>query len=445
MEHEHAVARGRAPVPFPSPLAVHWQHDPSVCFLNHGSFGACPTRVLQQQVRLRNRMEAEPIRFFVEDAWGLLDRARGALGAFVGADASDIAPIANATYGVATVLHHLARSRVIGPGDEIVANDHEYPACLNNLRDVCAMVGASAVVAEIPFPISGPDEAYDAIMARVTPKTKAALISHVTSSSGLVLPIERMVRDLEARGVRVIVDGAHAIGMVPGLDLNRLGASYYTSNCHKWLCTPKGCAFLWVRRDRQAGDRGGFRPLVLSNNAEKPRAGRPQFLTEFDFIGTNDITAFLAIPEAIEFMGGVMPGPDGGSGSGGGGGVGGEGGGWPAVFDHNRSLTLRGRDAICGVLGVKPPAPDVMIGNLATIILPRHEEARMERLAARPSVYHDALQDALMERWRIQVPIWNVASRHRTVRISAQVYNAIGQYEYLAHALAEELARERSV
>lgn len=414
--------------PFPSPLAVHWQHDPSVCFLNHGSFGACPTRVLQAQTRLRNRMEAEPIRFFIEDSWDLLDRARGALGAFVGADPTEIAPVPNATYGVATVLHHLARSGALASGDEVVANDHEYPACLNNLRDVCAMVGARVNIAEVPFPIKSPDQAYDAIMARVTPRTKAALLSHVTSSSGLIFPIERLVKDLESRGIRTLIDGAHAAGFVPGLDLNRLGASYYTSNCHKWLCTPKGCAFLWVRKDRQSG----FRPMVLSNNAEKPRPGRPQFLTEFDFVGTNDTTAFLVLPEAIEFMGEVMPGRDGVA-------------GWPAVFEHNRGLTLRARRVICDALGVEPPAPESMIGNLSTLALPAHEAQRWSRLAARPSRHHDALQDALLDRWRIQVPIWSVAGKTRIVRISAQVYNSIGQYEYLADALVEELARERGM
>ncbi|MBX3362166.1 MAG: aminotransferase class V-fold PLP-dependent enzyme [Phycisphaeraceae bacterium] len=257
--------------PLPSPHAVHWQHDPSVCFLNHGSFGACPTRVLQAQVRHRNRMEAEPIRFFVEDSWVLLDRARAALAAFVGAHATDLVPIPNATIAVATVLHHLARTGFLGAGDEVLANDHEYPACLNNLRAVCAMVGAAPVIAPIPFPIRSADQAFDAIMSKVTPRTKAALISHVTSSSGLVLPVERLVAALEARGVRTIIDGAHAIGMLPDLNLNTLNASYYTSNCHKWLCTPKGCAFLWIRSDRQHN----FRPLVLSNFAEKPKPGRP--------------------------------------------------------------------------------------------------------------------------------------------------------------------------
>ncbi|QYK48276.1 MAG: aminotransferase class V-fold PLP-dependent enzyme [Phycisphaeraceae bacterium] len=408
--------------PLPSPLAVHWQHDPSVCFLNHGSFGACPTRVLQAQVRYRNRMEAEPIRFFVEDSWDLLDRARAALATFVGAHATDLVPIPNATIAVATVLHHLARTGFLGAGDEVLANDHEYPACLNNLRAVCAMVGAAPVIAPIPFPIRSADQAFDAIMSRVTPRTKAALISHVTSSSGLILPVERLVAALEARGVRTIIDGAHAIGMLPDLNLNTLNASYYTSNCHKWLCTPKGCAFLWIRGDLQHN----FRPLVLSNFAEKPKPGRPPLHTEFDFVGTNDITPFLTIPDAIEFLSTLISG------------------GIPALQSHNRAMTLRGRDAICTRLSIQPPAPDDMIGSICTLILPPHDPARRASLSTRPSAYHDALQDSLLSRWRIQVPIWSVADGPRTVRISAHAYNAPGQFEYLAAALEAELARERS-
>lgn len=373
-------------------------------------------------------MEAEPIRFFVEDAWELADRARAALGVFVGASPSDLVPVPNATIGVTTVLHHLARTGHLGAGDEVVANDHEYPACLNNLRDVCGMVGARAVVTRIPFPIESPDQAFDAIMSGVTARTKAALISHVTSSSGLILPVERLVRALEAKGIRTIIDGAHGVGFVEGLNLDRLGASYYTSNCHKWLCTPKGCAFLWIRGDRQSG----FRPMVLSNFAEKPKPGRPALHTEFDFVGTNDTTAFLALPEAIEFMATVLPGFDGVN-------------GWAAVFRHNRALTLAGRDAICERLDVRAPAPDGMIGNICTIVLPQQEPALRARLAQRKSAYHDALQDELLRRWRIQVPIWSVADGPRTVRISAQVYNAIGQYVYLADALALELERERGM
>jgi len=407
--------------PFPSPLAVHWQHDPSICYLNHGSFGACPTVVLHAQQRLRNRMEAEAVRFFVEDYWPLMDRARAALASFLNARAQDFAPVTNATQAVATVLHHLARTGALKAGDEVLANDHEYPACLNNLRDVCAMVGAAPVTVEVPFPVGGPDQVYDAIMARVTPRTRAALLSHVTSSSGLILPVDRLVRDLEERGVRTIIDGAHAAGFVRGLDLPKLGASYYTSNCHKWLCAPKGSAFLWVREDRQKN----FRPMVLSNFAEKPMPGRAPFLTEFDYVGTGDPTPFMTIPDAIDFMGKVLPG------------------GWPEVFDRNQSLLLQGREILCRELRVEPPAPESMLGNLCTIRLPEQPEAVRAKLAARQSKYHDALQEALIERHRIQVPVWSVAGKGRTIRISAQVYNSVGQYEYLAAAVGEELARER--
>ncbi len=408
--------------PFPSPLAVHWQLDPSICYLNHGSFGACPTAVLHAQQRLRNRMEAEAVRYFVEEYWGLLDRARAALGAFLNARAQDFAPVTNATLAVATVLHHLARTGAIMAGDEILANNHEYPACMNNLRDVCGMVGATLVPVTIPFPVAGPEQVYDLIMARVTSKTKAALISHVTSSSGLILPLDRLVPELERRGIRTIIDGAHAAGFVRGLDLTKLGASYYTSNCHKWLCAPKGSAFLWVREDRQKN----FRPMVLSNFAENPKPDRAQFLTEFDFVGTSDMTPFMAIPDAIEFMGKVFRD------------------GWPAVFDHNRALLLKGREIVCRELKVEPPAPESMLGNLCTIRLPEQPEAIRAKLAARKSKYHDALQEALIERHRIQVPIWSVAGKGRTIRLSAQVYNSIGQYEYLAAAVGEELARERA-
>jgi len=408
--------------PFPSPLAVHWQHDPSVCYLNHGSFGACPTAVLHAQQRLRNRMEAEAVRFFVEDYAPLMDRARAALGAFLHARPEDFAPIPNATYAVATVLHHLARTGAIKAGDEVLYNDHEYPACLNNLRDVCGMVGAVPVPVEIPFPITGPDQAHDLIMAKVTPRTRAALISHVTSSSGLILPLDRLVPELERRGIRTIIDGAHAAGFIRNLNLTKLGASYYTSNCHKWLCAPKGSAFLWVREDRQKD----FRPLALSNNAEKPREGRAQFLTEFDFVGTSDMTPFMVIPEAIDFMGSLFRE------------------GWSAIFDHNRALLLKGREILCHELKVEPPAPESMLANLCTIKLPEHPEPLRTKLAARRSKYHDALQEALLERHRIQVPIWSVAGKGRTIRISAQVYNSVGQFEYLAGAVGEELGRERS-
>ncbi len=414
-------------LPRGSDLAPRWALDPAVVYLNHGSFGACPRSVLEAQRAYRDRMEAEAVRFFVRDAEGLLDESRAALAPLVGCAAPDLVFVPNATTGVATVLANLEEQGVLGPGDEILITAHEYPACRNGVRRTARRTGATIVEAPIPFPISGPEAAIDAVLSRATARTRLALLSHVTSPSGLVLPVERLVPALEARGIRCIVDGAHGVGF-HALALDRLGASYYTSNCHKWLCAPKGSAFLHIRPDRQKeGD--GFRPLVLSNRAETPgdetRGGRKHLLTEFDYLGTDDLTAYMAIKDAIRDVASMVPG------------------GWPEVHRRNRDLLLRARTVLLRALGTEAPAPESMLGCLATLLLPDADPERRARLAARPTRYHDALWDALVERHGIQVPIWSVPGcPRRTLRLSAQLYNSIEQYEYLAAALRDELARE---
>jgi isopenicillin-N epimerase len=240
----------------------------------------------------------------------------------------------------------------------------------------------------------------------------------------MVLPLERLVPELERRGVITVIDGAHAPGFTPRADLGALEPSFYTANCHKWLCSAKGSALLYIREDRQKG----FRPWALSNNAEKPRPGRKHLLTEFDYVGTSDLTPYLTIPSALKTMASMVPG------------------GWPEVMRRNHELARRGRDAICRAIGVEPPAPDSMLGSMSTIFLPPHEPARHARLMARPTRYHDALQDALVDRHRIQVPVWSVAGEDRRLfRISAQLYNSPEQYEYLGQALTQELEAERKL
>jgi isopenicillin-N epimerase len=387
-------------------LAALWPLDRDVVFLNHGSFGACPTAVLQHQAALRAEMEAEPVRFLSRDLDDRLDVARAALARFVGADPDDLAFVTNATSGVNAVL----RSRVFAAGDELLITDHAYNACRNTLNFVAERSGARVVVATIPFPVASPDTVVDAVLARVTPRTRLLLLDHVTSPTGVILPVERLSAALRGRGVDVLIDGAHAPGMLP-LNLTALGATYYSGNCHKWLCAPKGSAFLWTRRDRQLD----VRPLTISHGANAVRPGRSRFRLEFDWTGTSDPTAWLTVPKAIEYLGGLLPG------------------GWAALMARNRALALEARRLLCDVLKAPLPAPDEMIGSLASIRVPDGPtEVGWRRV--------DPLQRRLFDAWSIEVPVmtWPAAPR-RLLRISAQLYNRREHYERLAQALGKEL------
>ena len=387
-----------------------WPLDPGVTFLNHGSFGSCPTSILEFQNQIRLRLERQPIRFFVRDLEELWDHARQELAAFVGAGPEDLVFIPNATAGINTVL----RSLTFQADDELLVTNHEYNACRNALNYVAARAGAKVVVVNLPFPLSSLADVVQAIESRVTPRTRLALVDHVTSQTGLVLPLGAIVHSLARRGVDVLVDGAHAPGMVP-LDLAGLGAAYYTGNCHKWLCAPKGAAFLHVRRDRQES----IRPLVISHGANSSRSDRSRFLIEFGWMGTGDPSAALSVPEAIRFMGSLLPG------------------GWPAVMQRNRELALAGRKLVCEALGIERPCPDEWIGSLASLPLP---DALTDAPSKSP-LYLDPLQDWLMEHGNLEVPVipWPAPPK-RLIRISAQLYNSLSQYRQLAQALPKALA-----
>jgi isopenicillin-N epimerase len=376
--------------------------------LNHGSFGACPQAVLQVQNEWRLRLERQPVQFLARELEALLDAARAELAEFVGAEAQDLVFVPNATTGVNSVL----QSYRLAPGDELLTTDHGYNACRNALEYVAARSGARVVVAAVPFPLRSSDEVVDAVMAKVTPKSVLALLDHVTSPTGVVFPVRRLVEGLRARGVETMVDGAHAPGMLD-LDVPSLGAAYYTGNCHKWMCAPKGAAFLWVRRDKQES----VRPVVISHGANAQRAGRARWLLEFDWCGTDDPTAFLSVPEAIRFGGSLLPG------------------GWPELRRRNRELVLRAREVLCTALGVAAPAPDDMIGSLATVPLPATGPAP----SPSPPL-PDPLQRELLLRHGVEVPVltWPAPPR-RWLRISAQIYNELGEYQKLAAALRTEL------
>ncbi len=388
----------------------HWGLDPHITFLNHGSFGACPHPVLEAQAFFRTQMEREPVRFFVRELDLLLEVTRKTLGQFVGANPDDLAFVPNATAGVNTVLRALA----LEPGDDLLTTNHAYNACRNALEFVAARSGARVVVAPIPFPIESPDAVVDVLLERTTPRTRLVLVDHVTSPTGMVLPVETIVKEFAKRGIDTLVDGAHAPGMIP-LDLKTLGAAYYTGNCHKWMCAPKGAAFLHVRADKQSL----VRPLSISHGANNPREDQSRFRLEFDWTGTADPTPFLAIPETLRFMSSLLPD------------------GMVGLANHNRNMALAARRMLCETLACAPPAPESMIGSLAAVVLPDAEGTAPE-----PPLFIDPLQNYLFLRHGIEVPIVPFPKwPKRLVRISAQIYNDPEDYRRLGAVLADEFGK----
>ncbi len=386
-----------------------WVLDPAVAHLNHGSFGACPAPVLAAQHEWRQLLEGNPTRFMAERYQPALEVARSALAAFVGADREGLVPVANASAGVNAVL----RSIELRAGDQVLVTDHGYNACRNAAEAAARRAGAEVVVAPVPFPLRTADQVVEAVLARVTARTRLVVIDHITSPTALILPVAQVAAALEP-DVPVLVDGAHAPGMVP-LSLDSLGASFVVGNCHKWLCSPKGAGFLWVA----ARHRSTVEPVSISHGWNGSySASSSRFHALFDWTGTTDPTAWLSIPDAIRVMGELMPG------------------GWPALLEANRRLAQRARRVVGEALEVDSPSPDDMIGSMASLPLPPRRVA-----ASDPMV--DPLTAVLRGTWSIEVSVfvWP-APPGRLVRISAQAYNQPDQYRRLGEALRVELADE---
>src|SRR5438105_3848704 len=375
-------------------MKQHWLLDPAITYLNHGSFGATPIAVLAKQDEYRARLEREPVRFMVRELEPLLDAARAEVAAFVGAEAEDIAFVPNATAGLTAV----PRSLDLDQHDELLVTTHEYNASRNALDYVCSLAGAKVVVVDVPFPIAAPDAVVERVLEKVTERTRLLLIDHITSQTALILPVERIVAEMRARAIDTLIDGAHAPGQIP-LDLHAVGAAYYTGNFHKWVCAPKGAGMLYVARNRRAS----IRPTIISHGANAMRTDRSRYLLEFDWIGTFDPSAWLCIPESMRFMASLVDG------------------GWPEVMRRNHALALRARDLLCDRPGMPPPAPDAMLGAMAAFPLPDGTALDASALYG-----GEPLQDALLEKYSIEVPImpWPYPPK-RTLRIFSRVSSGI--------------------
>lgn len=381
----------------PSPHLAAFALDPQRLTLNHGSFGACMHRTLARQSTLRAELEADPTGFFEHRYPIYLAEIRARIASLVNADPAGLVFVTNASTGVSTVLASLAGIRGgFASGDEVLTTDHVYPACRNALSAYADRVGASLVVAKVPFPLKDAEDVERAVLSALTPRTRLVLLDHVTSPTGLVFPIEALVRTLEGRGIAVLIDGAHAPGMLP-LDLNALGASYYTANLHKWLCAPKACAFLWAREDRRAS----LHPLVVSHGHGKG------LFEEFDWTGTFDATALFSASEAIDGLGSLDPE------------------GLAGVMRTCRERALRAQATLAEALGIAVPAPASMIGTLVSVPLP----ARVAPVPGTPDPDRVALESEL----RTRVPFfpWPDADS-RLLRLSIAPYVSDGDVAEVA-------------
>ncbi len=393
----------------------HWQLNPDIDFLNHGSFGACPRIVLQKQYELLQQLERDPIQFLApeRELEPKLDEARQTISNLVNASKSDIAFVRNSTDGVNAVLS----SFPFEEHDEILVTSHGYNACNNAAHHAAQKAGGKITIADIPFPLNSRADVIDALEKKVTSRTRLILIDHVTSPTGLIFPVEEIISLARAKNIRVLVDGAHAPGMLP-IDLTTMAPDYYTANHHKWLCAPKASGFLFVTPELQHQ----VRPNVISHGANPTRSDRSRFLTEFDWTGTHDPTPLLAVQTAAQFMESLYAG------------------GLTELYDKNHEKTLRGREILCDALEIAAPSHDSMIGSLATIPIQTEQFCRLDGTAASA----ENLQKILFQEYHFELPVFQCRELPTAcLRISMQAYNEISQVERLAEVLSQ-LKQERN-
>jgi isopenicillin-N epimerase len=369
-----------------------WALDPAVAYLNHGGFGATPVPVLAEQQEWRQALERNPTDFLVRQLPDLLAGIRAELAEFLAAPQDALVFVDNATAGTQTVI---AQSR-LRPGDELLTTDHCYPAVLAQLRLAAEASGAGLRIAAVPVTTAAvltSDVVTEAVLSQLTERTRLVVIDHVASCSGLVFPVAEITAGCRRAGVPVLVDGAHATGMLP-VDLGALGADYWVGNLHKWLCAPKAAAVLYAAPRWRAR----LRPLIASHGVSDG------FQPAFDWTGTRDPSALLAVPAALAFFAKL---------------------GWPEVRRHNEDLARRGAELVAAHLGTQPPALGDGLAAAMRLVPLRTplDEAGARDLERRLSAEHGVVVPATCHGgWR-----W--------LRVSAQLYNTIDDYERLATAL----------
>lgn len=367
-----------------------------IIFLNHGSFGACPREVFDVYRQWQLRLEQQPVLFLGREITQLLGEARRALGSYLHASADDLVFVPNSTHGVNIV----ARSLALGDGDEILATDHEYGACERMWQMLHRDTGVRYVRQVLPVPCTSQEELLEQFWSGVTPRTKLIFISHVTSPTALHLPVEAICRRAREAGILTLVDGSHGPALLDP-DLTALDADFYTGNCHKWLCSPKGAGFLYVRRDRQHL----VRPLVISWGDQAQYLTGNLFLDEFQWTGTVDPAAILSVPAAIDFLARHN---------------------WSAVREQCRQLATATKQRLCALPGVQALYPDDknMYFQFFAVQLPPCDTGLLKK--------------QLYDRYGIEVVVQHWQERP-LLRVSVQAYNTEAEMDVLLDALTHLL------
>ncbi len=382
-----------------APAGHEYLLRPEIAFLNHGSFGACPRPVFEAYQRWQRELAYQPVEFLGRRLGGLLAEARASLAAYLGTQVDSLVFVPNATHG----MNIVARSLRLAPGDEVLLTDHEYGAVQRTWRFICAQSGASSRVQPIALPVTSPDALVDQLWEGVTERTRVIVVSHITSPTALIFPVDAICRRAAGQGILTIIDGAHAPGQI-NVRLDALQADFYMGNCHKWLCAPPGAGFLYARPDRQPL----LHPLIVSWGWQAEHPGPSPFQDYFGWTGTSDPAAYLSVPAAIAFQ---------------------EEHHWPEVRAACHRLASQARERIATLTSLEHICSDSLEwwNQMCSIPLPVSERAAA-----------DALKQNLWERYRVEVPIveWN---KRFFVRISIQAYNTPHDVDRLLDGLAHLL------
>ncbi len=373
--------------------------DPKTVFLNHGSFGACPKPVFEKYQSYQLQLENQPVKYFVQDVALMLGKSRAKLADFLNVDVENLAFVNNAT----TAVNLIANSLNVGVGEEVLASNHEYGACSRMWKQLAERRKFSYREHEVQLPLYSDEDFVENFWADVRPETKVIFLSHITSTSALILPVAEICKRAKAQGILTIIDGAHAPGQIP-LDLSEIPCDYYTGNCHKWMLSAKGSAFLYVSED----EKKNLHPQIISWGTDLQSTGDTALAAELEYQGTRDFAAFLSVSDAIDFHAEFN---------------------WNEVLQQKRHLLYKVRTIFSNIFETAPIATPEFMPMMYAHQLPD---------TWNPIV----LKQKLLEDFNIEIPVTSVGTQN-FLRISVQGYTSFDDIEKLANAL--ELIKQQFV